>query len=431
MNDSSISPEFVAALSDLKTIGRYKIIRELGRGASGVVYLGMDPFIKRNVAVKISQPASHRALERFFVEAQSAGRLIHQNMVIIHDVGMHDRFSYITMEYVDGTTLEEYCCKDNILSVNKAIEIILGVCNALDYAHNQGIIHRDIKPSNIMLNKEGIPKIADFGIAQLTQQTSELGVWGTPSYMSPEQLKEESIGNYSDMFSLGCVLYELLTGEQAFPGENNFAIMYKITSEEPVAITQLRPELPGILNNIIKKALAKDHTQRYQNCMDLAYDLRVALRGLSETFLNGKIKDAMDYVHHIRFFHNFTKEQVKELLQASTINKFPKGKIIMSEGEIDDTLYVILSGSVKIKKDDKDIVSIGAGECFGEMAYICGQARSATAAAETECILIKISATLMDRSSKDIQLLFYKNFATTLIDRFSGQAPQKAEIKGR
>jgi serine/threonine protein kinase len=431
MNDSSISPEFVAALSDLKTIGRYKIIRELGRGASGVVYLGMDPFIKRKVAVKISQPASHRALERFFVEAQSAGRLIHQNMVIIHDVGMHDRFSYITMEYVEGTTLEEYCCKDNILPVNKAIEIILGVCNALDYAHNQGIIHRDIKPSNIMLNKEGIPKIADFGIAQLTQQTSEMGVWGTPSYMSPEQLKEESIGNYSDMFSLGCVLYELLTGEQAFPGENNFTIMYKITSEEPAAITQLRPELPGILNDIIKKALAKDHTQRYQTCMDLAYDLRVALRGFSETFLNGKIKDAMDYVHHIRFFQNFTKEQVKELLQASTINKFPKGKIIVTEGEIDDTLYVILSGGVKIKKDNKDVASLGAGECFGEMAYICGQARSATAAAETECILIKISATLMDRSSKDIQLLFYKNFATTLIDRFSGQAPQKVEIEDR
>jgi len=336
---------------------------------------------------------------------------------------MHDRFSYITMEYVDGTTLEEYCCKDKFLPVNKAIEIILGVCNALDYAHNRDIIHRDIKPSNIMLNKEGIPKIADFGIAQLTQQTSELGVWGTPSYMSPEQLKEESIGNYSDIFSLGCVLYELLTGEKAFPGENNFAIMYKITSEEPAAITQLRPELPGILNDIIKKALAKDHTQRYQTCMDLAYDLRVALRGLSETFLDGKIKDAMDYVHHIRFFQNFTKEQVKELLQASTINKFPKGKIIVTEGEIDDTLYVILSGRVKIKKDNKDITSIDAGECFGEMAYIRGQARSATVVAETECILIKISATLMDRSSKNIQLLFYKNFATTLIDRFSAKAP--------
>ena len=431
MEDNSISSEFVAGLADLETIGRYKIIRELGRGASGVVYLGMDPFIKRNVAIKISHPASNRALERFFIEAQSAGRLIHQNMVIIHDVGMHDSFSYITMEYVDGTTLERYCCKDRILPVNKAIEIILGVCNALDYAHNQGVIHRDIKPSNIMLNKEGIPKITDFGIAQLKEQTSEPGVWGTPSYMSPEQLTEGSIGSYSDLFSLGCVLYRLLTGENAFLGKNDYNTIYKITNEEPTSITELRPELPIILNDIIKKALAKDHTQRYQTCMELAYDLRVALRGLSETFLDGKIKDAMDYVNHVQFFQDFTKEQVKELLQASTINKFPKGKIIVTEGEIDDTLYVILSGKVKIKKDNKDIASIGTGECFGEMAYICGKARSATVMAETECILIKISAALMDRSAKDIQLLFYKNFTTTLIDRFSDQAPQKVEIKDR
>ncbi len=419
MEDSSDRHEFMAALADLKTIGRYKIVRELGQGASGVVYLGMDPFIKRQVAIKISQPTSNRALERFFIEAQSAGRMIHQNMVIIYDVGMHDRFSYITMEYVDGTTLEKYCQKDHLLPVSEAVEIMLGVCNALDYAHNQGIIHRDIKPSNIMLNKEGVPKIADFGIAQLTQQTSELGVWGTPSYMSPEQLKEESIGDYSDIFSLGCVLYELLTGQMAFPGENNFSIMYKITNEEPASILELRADLPKIFDDIIKKALTKDPAKRYQTCMDLAFDLRVALRGLSETFLDGKVKDAVDYIHHVPFFRNFTKEQVKGMLTASTIAKFPKGKAIVAEGEIDDTFYIILSGSATVTKSNKNIATITAGECFGEMAYIAGQARTATVLAETDCILVKISATLMDQSSSDIQLLFYKNFAKTLVHRLS------------
>jgi len=419
MSDGSNRPEFMAALADLKTIGRYKIVRELGQGASGVVYLGMDPFIKRKVAIKISQPTSNRALERFFVEAQSAGRLIHQNMVIIYDIGMHDKFSYITMEYVDGTTLEHYCRKDSLLPVSEAVEIILSVCNALEYAHNQGIIHRDIKPSNIMLNKDGAPKIADFGIAQLTQQTSELGVWGTPSYMSPEQLKEESIGSYSDIFSLGCVLYEFLTGTVAFPGESNFGIMYKITNEEPTSIIELRPELSSIFDDIVKKAIAKDPAKRYQTCMDLAYDLRVALRGLSETFLNGKIKDAVDYIHHVPFFQNFTKEQVKEMLGASTIAKFTKGKAIVAEGEIDDTFYIILSGDAKVVKNNKEIASIRAGECFGEMAYIAGQARSATVLAETDCILIKISAAMMDKSSSDIQLLFYKNFAKTLVNRIS------------
>lgn len=421
MTDIPTRPELKSALVDLKTIGRYKIIRGLGQGSSGIVYLGMDPFIKRNVAIKVSQPTSDRALERFFTEAQSAGRLIHQNMVIIYDVGMHDNFCYITMEYIEGTTLEKYCHKDNLLPTSKVLEIIFGVCNAIDYAHRHDIIHRDIKPANIMLNKEGIPKVADFGIAQMTQETSELGVWGTPSYMAPEQLKEEAIGSYSDVFSLGCVLYELLTGEVAFPGKNNYAIMYKITNEDPVPITELQPELSGIFDDIITKVLAKDPAKRYQTCMDLAFDLRVASRGITETFLEGKIKDAVDFVHHATFFQNFTKEQVKEMLTAISILKFTKGDVIVAEGEIDDTFYIILDGSAKIRKNDKDIASIAVGECFGEMAYISGQARTATVLAETDCILIKISSTLMDKSSNEIQLLFYKNFAKTLVHRFSAQ----------
>ena len=422
MTDSSIRPDLKNALADLKTVGRYKIVRELGYGSSGIVYLGTDPFIKRNVAIKILQPISDRAIERFFVEAQSAGRLIHQNMVIIYDMGMHDSFCYITMEYVEGTTLEKYCHKGHLLPTSKVLEIIFGACNAIDYAHRQNIIHRDINPSNIMLNKEGIPKITDFGIAQMTQETYEMGVWGTPSYMSPEQLTDETIGSYSDVFSLGCVLYELLTGEVAFPGKNSYAIMYKITNEDPTPITELQPELPGIFDDIITKALAKDPAKRYQTCMDFAYDLRVASRGITETFLEGEIKDAVDFVHHAAFFRNFTKEQIKEMLTAVSILKFTKGEVIVAEGDIDDTFYIILDGSVKIKKNDKDIASIVAGECFGEMAYISGQARTATVLAETDCILIKISSTLMDKSSNEIQLLFYKNFAKTLVHRFSAQS---------
>lgn len=422
MTDSSIRPDLKDALADLKTVGRYKIVRELGYGSSGIVYLGTDPFIKRNVAIKILQPISENAIERFFVEAQSAGRLIHQNMVIIYDMGMHDSFCYITMEYVEGTTLEKYCHKGHLLPTSKVLEIIFGACNAIDYAHRQNIIHRDINPSNIMLNKEGIPKITDFGIAQMTQETYEMGVWGTPSYMSPEQLKEETIGSYSDVFSLGCVLYELLTGEVAFSGKNSYAIMYKITNEDPTPVTELKPELPGIFDDIITKALAKDPAKRYQTCMDFAYDLRVASRGITETFLEGEIKDAVDFVHHAAFFRNFTKEQIKEMLTAVSILKFTKGEVIVAEGDIDDTFYIILDGSVKIRKNDKDIASIVAGECFGEMAYISGQARTATVLAETDCILIKISSTLMDKSSNEIQLLFYKNFAKTLVHRFSAQS---------
>ena len=419
MEDKDVNHEFIRDILRLKTIGRYKIIRELGQGASGIVYLGRDPYIKRYVAIKISQSTSERALEKFFVEAQFAGQLNHPNMVMIYDVGTQQKLSYITMEYVEGTTLKKYCHKDNLLPVTKVIEIIFGICDAIDYAHRKNIIHRDIKPSNIMLDKNEIPKITDFGIAQMTAGTSEMGVWGTPGYMSPEQLKEELIESNSDIFSLGCVLYELLTGERAFQGKNNFSVMYKITNEEPIPVTELRPELPQVFDDIIKKAINKDTTERYQSCMDLAYDLRVALRGLSETVPDGEIEDGVDYVQHTSFFKDFTKDQIKELLMASTINNFSKGKVIVSEGEIDDTFYIILSGRANIRKNNKDIGSIGDGDCFGEMAYISGQARSATVLADTNCMVLQISATLMDKSSSDIQLLFYKNFAKALVSRFS------------
>ena len=195
--------------------------------------------------------------------------------------------------------------------------------------------------------------------------------------------------------------------------------MYKITNEEPASILELRSDLPKIFDDIVKKALAKDPTKRYQTCLDLAYDLRVALRGFSETLPDGKVKNAVDYVHHVPFFQNFTKEQVKEMLTTATVAKFPKGKAIVAEGEIDDTFYVILSGSATVTKSNKDIATINAGECFGEMAYIAGQARTATVLAETDCVLVKISAASMDKSSSDIQLLFYKNFAKTLVHRLS------------
>ncbi|MBW2359121.1 MAG: serine/threonine protein kinase [Deltaproteobacteria bacterium] len=167
-------------------------------------------------------------------ESDTVGRyeILRKLIVAIHDVGAYKDFCYIAMEYIEGSNLDKFCRKNSLLPVNKVIEIIFSVCNALDYAHKQGVIHRDIKPANIMLDKSGIAKITDFGIAQMTEKTAEMGIFGTPSYMSPEQLKDEVAGNESDIFSLGCVLYELLSGEQAFPGDNSFSIMYKITNEE-------------------------------------------------------------------------------------------------------------------------------------------------------------------------------------------------------
>ncbi len=420
MSKGPFDTKFISSLSDLKRVGRYEIISKLGQGGAGVVYLGKDRYIKRLVAIKMANPTSERSRERFFIEAQSAGRLNHPNIVTVYDADVYEDLCYLTLEYIDGPTLKKFCNEDSLLPLNKVVESVSSACYALDYAHNHGVVHKDIKPSNIMLDKTGAAKITDFGIAQMVGKTAEMGVFGTPSYMSPEQAEDRDVGNQSDIFSLGCVLYELLTGVRAFSGNNNFTIMYKISNQEPESILDIRPDLPPILGQITKKALAKDVKERYQTCMAFADDLRVALRGLPGIVDDEKISDVIDYVQNAPFFNNFTKEQVRELVSSDNIIKVPIGKVVVAEGEISDTFYIILSGKLKIMKgDDEEIASIADGECFGEMAYIAGQARFATVVAATDCVLMEITPDLIDKLSKSIQFLFFKNFAMTLVRRLS------------
>ena len=413
-------------LSEFKSVGRYKIIGKLGQGSMGVVYRGRDPYIGRDVGVKIARPSAsvaakgiERFREKFFREAQSAGRLLHPNIVAVYDAGMYKDFYYIAMEYVDGPSLRRYC-KKNLLPLSRVVEVMFMVCKGLDYAHKMDILHRDIKPSNILLTKSGVAKIADFSIAQIkSEQTVSKGIVGSPSYMSPEQVKEEPLDDRSDIFSLGSVLYELLTGRRAFPGDNYFSIVYKISNEEPVPIREIRQDVPEVLERIVQKAHSKDRTERYQTCMDLAYDLRVALRGINGGTRDGKVDDVIDYALNVPFFESFSKDQVSELLNTGNIIKVPKGNVMVTEGELDDSFYIILSGSAIVRKVDKIIARIGRGECFGEMSYLSGQARAATVSADTDCILLKVSATLLDKSPESIQVLFLKNFAQAVIRRLS------------
>lgn len=424
MQDDTIDDKPVPGkdLDNIDTVGRYKIIRKLGQGGSGIVYMGLDPYIKRVVAIKLSKLNTDKERSHFFVEAQSAGRLSHPNIVSIYDAGVYRDYCYMAMEYVKGDTLLKYCKKENQLPVNTIIKIIINVCNALDYAHQQKVIHRDIKPTNIMMDSSLFPKITDFSIAHISEATLDMGLLGTPRYMSPEQLKDSKVSAITDIFSLGCVLYEMLAGVKAFPGDNHFSIMYKISNEDPVPVSSLRSGIPKILDEIIQKTLAKNPNDRYQSCIELSYDLRVVQRGLAGSQGNERVNDIIGFINHLPFFKNFTKKHIKELLSVSKISKIPKGKKIVSEGEIDDTFYIIMSGKVAITKDNKKLALVGQGNCFGEMAYISGRARTATVIAETDCILLVISAPLLDNASESIQLLFLKNFALTLVDRLAGES---------
>ncbi len=256
------------------TLGRYQVEKELGKGAMGAVYLGRDPKINRVVAIKtmaLSQEfADHELQEvkaRFFREAETAGRLNHPNIVTIYDAGEEHDLAYIAMEYLQGKDLTRYIGPETLLPVEQVLQIIATIAAALDYAHKQDVVHRDIKPANIMYddNDQSI-KITDFGIARITasSRTKTGVILGTPSYMSPEQLSGKHIDGRSDLFSLGVMMYEMLTGKLPFVGDSMATLMFQIANEKHADITQVRSELSPDIRAVIDQALHKDPAQRFQ-----------------------------------------------------------------------------------------------------------------------------------------------------------------------
>jgi len=281
----------MAAGPDLKTtLGRYEVVKELGKGAMGTVFLGKDPKINRQVAIKTLrfededlEPEDRKALrERFFREAESAGRLNHPNIVNIYDAGEDQDINFIAMELLDGYDLKDWCGKGKQRPLKEVLETVAKVADGLDYAHEQGIVHRDIKPANIMMLKTGVVKITDFGIARITDQskTATGTVLGTPSYMSPEQLAGKKVDGRSDLFSLGVVMYELLTGEKPFTGDSVATLVYQISTVPHPSPRQYKQDLPEAVEAIIDRALQKDPAQRYQRASHMARDLRAALEKL-------------------------------------------------------------------------------------------------------------------------------------------------------
>ncbi len=267
-------------------LGRYQVLKELGKGAMGIVYLGKDPKINREVAIKTLrfedefEPEDMKAMkERFFREAESAGRLVHPNIVTIYDAGDDGDISYIAMELLSGTDLKEYVTKGKLLPAHEVMETIAKVADALDYAHSEGVVHRDIKPANIMRLVDGKIKVADFGIARITSQskTATGTVMGTPSYMAPEQLAGKKVDGRADLFSLGVTLYELLAGEKPFTGESVATLMYRIANEPHPPIMNTRADLPPAIAAVIDKALQKNPDIRYARGGDFARDLRAAI----------------------------------------------------------------------------------------------------------------------------------------------------------
>src|SRR5271170_2699500 len=271
-------------MTTMAKAGRYEILGELGRGAMGVVYRAVDPVIGRNVAVKTIRLTEEgtgltrpELLTRFQIEARAAGLLTHPNIVVVYDAGEEDGLYYITMELVVGRSMQSVFDGGEAFPVSRIIRIMEQTCSALQFAHERNIVHRDIKPANLMLTEDDTVKVTDFGTAKIlqfgtVQQTTH--VMGTPSYMSPEQVKGRPVDGRTDIFSLGVVLYEMLTGEKPFPGQSITTVIYKIVNEDPIPPRQLNPSVHPGLNDIVMRALAKEPEERYQSCREFQEDLK-------------------------------------------------------------------------------------------------------------------------------------------------------------
>ncbi|MBI2306863.1 MAG: protein kinase [Rhodocyclales bacterium] len=416
-------------------IGKYEVVGELGQGATATVYLGHDPFAQRDVAIKLGFPEALKDSERgrlyshlFLNEASLVGKLNHPHIVQIYDAVVAEDLCYIVMEYVPGGTLEAFCAPDRLLPVERVVEIAFKCSRALDFAHRLGITHRDIKPANILVAganaTSGDIKISDFGAALTggVDRTQVSGI-GSPAYMSPQQVKEQPLDHRTDIYSLGVVMYQLLTGQLPFQASNNYNMVYQIINTAPTPIGQLRREVPHSLEIIVEKAMAKDLDRRYATWADFAHDL-------AEFFRNKKNKAAardfaetekFDTLRSLAFFADFSDVEIWEVVRFSQWQTVGPGDMVMRDGEPGDFFCFLAEGELKVTKNGKILNLLTAGDCLGEMAVISrgAQVRGADVSALTEAKVITVRGEALQRASETCRMHFYQAFLEVLANRLA------------
>ena len=413
----------------MNKIGKYEIIREIGKGATSIVYEALDPFVNRHVAMKVvfkealgDKEHGRRYHKLFVTEASLAGKLSHPHIVSIYDAVADDEESYIVMEYVDGTTLEQYSRPEHLMPINKVIEIVFKCTKALDYAAKHGVIHRDIKPANIMLSGENDIKITDFGAAQTSAtETTQITGIGSPAYMSPEQVKEQTLTNQTDIFSLGVVLYQLLTGRLPFQATNNYGMIYQIINTEAPAPSLVRPEVPPQLDAIVKRALQKDTADRYQTWEEVARDLVAVFGNLQKPEKSIPDSEKFNVLRSLAFFKGFGDVELWEVLRVTAWNKYAPGHVLIKEGDIGQSFFILAAGEVKVTKQGNLLNVLRAGNCFGEMTYLAKKQfqRTASVTAATHITVIEIRPEALAQASDLCRHYFNGAFLEMLVDRLS------------
>jgi serine/threonine protein kinase len=418
-------------------IGKYHIVGVAGQGNMGTVYVGHDPFSDANVAIKVCSVTAGSgfkiARKLFFNEAHTAGGLDHPNILSVLDAGEQDGQPYIVMEYVDGgDTLRSHVTPETLLPLPRVIEVLYQCAKALDYAHRRGVIHRDIKPSNIMLTADGVVKIGDFGIAQhaLSDETQLLGILGSPRYMSPEQVREEDLTHQSDLFSLGVVAYELVTGKPAFVGRSMAQLVRRIVNDEPAPVAGLRPQAPPGLAAIITKAMAKQLQSRYEYAHEMAADLASLFGSMDHSAPPPSAQERFNALRPLAFFNEFSDSELGEVLAAGSWREVRPGATVIAENEPGTAFYLLVNGEASAQLDGVEVGLLLEGECFGEMAVLTQELRGASVVATEACTLLRIDGPQIERATMGCQLRLNQVFLRTLLRRLARTNARLAKALG-
>jgi eukaryotic-like serine/threonine-protein kinase len=414
-----------------ENLGKYPVIREIGSGATSRVYLARDTFADREVAIKVFvfdenlNPQTERMMHKaFLAEAALAGKLSHPHIVEILDAVAEPEHSYLVMEYVPGTTLEVHSDVTNLLPLHKVVEIIFKCIRALDFAFQHGVIHRDIKPGNILLSKTGDTKVSDFG-ASFQQRhghdTTQISGVGSPAYMSPEQIRMEDVTHQTDIYSLGVVMYRLLTGRMPFEASTQAGLSYAILNTLPPRPAMLRPDLPPLLDQIVMKAIEKEQDKRYQTWLEFGKDLSQAFTALRLAGDSVSDSEKFTQLRDMPFFEDFDDVALWEVVRIGSWKMIEAGTVIIREADQGDSFYLLVEGDVGVTLLGKQLNTIKPGGCFGEILYFSNRTarRTTTITATTRVTAMEIRADALRAATDACQVGFNKAFMRVLVDRLT------------
>jgi len=417
-----------AAVGPGQQVGKYLLVKSLGKGTSGTVYRAVDTFSGREVALKIVDPEVFQDPDfgsarhaQFLSEASLAGMLIHPHVVTILDAVVQKDKAHIAMELIAGGDLTQHVKPGTLLPVADVIEIGFNCCGALDYTTRAGIIHCDIKPANIMIAEGTDVRITDFGAAVLHKtEVVRTADMGSPHYAAPERITREELTFHSDMYSLGVVLYQLLTGHRPFVADGIDDLVQKILNEEPAPPSSVRPDLSPIVDRVVMRALKKKPAERYKTWAEFAFELSEVSRHVLSPDAVPEA-DKLNTLKRVAALETLSDAELWEVARAGRWSRLKADDVVIYEDFPGSHFYFLATGSAKVIRRERLLNLINAGEFFGEMAYILGgqQRRQATVVATKDSLVCEFAPDALGRMTLAAQFQLMRALARNLAERLT------------